>query len=315
MKAIFIFWVILFLPSIFFAQGENKEAPWTRIESPKGDLTFTVPPDFLIDNEGEEYRAIASRNKITMSVIIQAGGKAKARLVQMRQYAAKTEARVSRLNDGDSTTEAQISHFTNGDFIGDIYKYENEKSFSMNFYLASSKAFYIISVSTKNLANPALEKFVYSITLDNRPLVKQEIQPSQTEDTKISIVSLKTSPIITEALRRKDAAKSEIKYDLSSKGKPEEDVTEYSRSLIVLRKPKPAYTDDARQNGIQGAVKVNVVFRANGEIGEMTVLSKLDGGLVRNVADAIRKIKFLPAEVNGKSVDVSRIVEYTFTIY
>ncbi len=39
MKTIFIFWVILFLPSIFFAQAENKQLQWTIIESPKGELS------------------------------------------------------------------------------------------------------------------------------------------------------------------------------------------------------------------------------------------------------------------------------------
>jgi hypothetical protein len=44
-------------------------------------------------------------------------------------------------------------------------------------------------------------------------------------------------------------------------------------------------------------------------------LSKLNKGLVKNSVDAARRIKFLPAEVDGKPIDVSRMVEYSFSIY
>jgi hypothetical protein len=41
----------------------------------------------------------------------------------------------------------------------------------------------------------------------------------------------------------------------------------------------------------------------------------MNKGLVINSVDAARRIKFLPAEVDGKPVDVTKIVEYSFSIY
>jgi hypothetical protein len=300
MKTIFIFWVILFLPSIFFAQVENKEASWTTIESPKGDLTFAVPSGFLIDNENGEYQVIAYQNEATIRASVQENGRAKERLNSMRQFPVEEDAKVTR--------------FTLDDFIGDAYSYEKEKSFSMRFYMASSKAFYSISVSSKSSDNSISERFLYSIKLNNQPLLKRDIQPSQKGETKISIASLKTSPVIIEALNRKDAAKTELKYDLDNKVTPE-DTIKYSRPLLILRKPHARYADGARQGGVQGTIKLKVHFQANGEVGDITVLSKLDKGLAGNSVDAARQIKFLPAEVDGKPVDVLRIVEYSFRIY
>lgn len=301
MKRVFIFWTILFLPAAFLAQIQNKETQWTRIESPRGDLSFAVPTDFLIDNEEKEHhRVIAYQNQVNMRVDTQDDANAKSRLKSMHKFPA----------NGDP----KISHFTLGDFIGDVYTFEKENSFAMSFYIASSKAFHTLTVSSENSKNPVLVNFLYSIKLDNQPLIKQETQANQKEETKISITSLKTSPIILEALKKKDAEKTKIKYELDNKEIPE-DVTKYSRSLIILRKPRPSYTDGARQNGVQGTVKLKVMFQANGEIGDITVLSKLKSGLSENAANVARRIKFLPAEIDGKPVDVSRVVEYTFTIY
>jgi TonB family protein len=111
-----------------------------------------------------------------------------------------------------------------------------------------------------------------------------------------------------------------MKYDLDDKGNSDdkaesESLINYSRPLIVLRKPRPSYTDDARSASISGTVKLKALFRATGEISGITVVNKLDDGLDRNAVDVVRKIKFLPAEIDGKPVDVFRTLEYSFTLY
>ena len=55
-------------------------------------------------------------------------------------------------------------------------------------------------------------------------------------------------------------------------------------------------------------------FLANGQIGKITILSKLDDSVYQNTLDALRKIRFLPAEVDGKKVDVEAILDYSFEI-
>jgi len=82
-----------------------------------------------------------------------------------------------------------------------------------------------------------------------------------------------------------------------------------------LRKPKPSYTDNARQNNKQVTVYAKVDFLKDGQIGSITVDPRLDRGLAANVARVVRQIKFIPAEVNGKAVNVTRVLEYRFSIY
>ncbi len=186
----------------------------------------------------------------------------------------------------------------------------------MSIYAASSKAFYTIGVSSRNAKSPALEKFLYSLKFDDRAFIKRIAQANQLEEAAvaISIASLETSPAILEALKKKDAKDSKVTYDIGKK--PEDDGDgKYSRALITLRKPRPSFTDSARQAAFQGTVKLKIVFRANGEIGDITVLAQLKKGLTENAIAAARRIKFLPAEIDGKTVDVSRTVEYNFVLY
>jgi hypothetical protein len=66
---------------------------------------------------------------------------------------------------------------------------------------------------------------------------------------------------------------------------------------------------------VNGRINAIVVFRADGTIGAVTVDPRLDDSLARNVAEAASRIKFVPVEVEGKPVEVKRMLVYTFSIY
>ncbi len=85
--------------------------------------------------------------------------------------------------------------------------------------------------------------------------------------------------------------------------------------LVILSKPRPGYTDEARANGVQGSVIVKVTFEANGTIGLIEVVKGLEHGLTENTEEAVRKIAFTPARNNGKPVSITRQLEYSFSIY
>lgn len=84
--------------------------------------------------------------------------------------------------------------------------------------------------------------------------------------------------------------------------------------LKVLEKPKPPYTDSARASGVQGTIRVAVLFAANGKIA-VIVLNPLSNGLTEQAVSAAQKIKFEPQQKDGKPVSVVKTVEYNFTLY
>lgn len=83
----------------------------------------------------------------------------------------------------------------------------------------------------------------------------------------------------------------------------------------VLSQPRAAYTDAARQAGIQGKVVLRVTFQADGSIGAISAVSGLPNGLTERAIAAARSIRFEPAKRNGVPYSVTRTIEYSFTIY
>lgn len=280
----------LLTPLILSAQVSDK---WTKIISLKDNFAVLLPSDFLVDTEKDIHRIYAYRNQVSIRIEIQESEKAKA---EIKAYITKNPS------------------FLKGDFIGNFYADEKNEKFSMKIWLTSSKVFYTVFITANDDKNLTLINFLNSIKLDNEPFFKQTSNV-ENKEVGVSLDSLKTSPAVLEALAKKDTEKTKIKYDLDGKEELDADLARYSRPLLMIRKSSPKYTDSARQNNTQGEVKLNVVFRADGQIGDIIVLNGLSNGLTEQAVMAARKIKFLPAEIDGKYVDVIKTVRYQFTIY
>jgi TonB family protein len=71
----------------------------------------------------------------------------------------------------------------------------------------------------------------------------------------------------------------------------------------IAFKPNPVYTEEARRLRIQGAVILQVVFGASGELHVLRVVSGLGYGLDEAALRAAERIRFKPARRNGQPVD------------
>lgn len=85
--------------------------------------------------------------------------------------------------------------------------------------------------------------------------------------------------------------------------------------LKVLTKRKASYTDRARSAGVEGQIRIAVLFGANGKIEHTLLLKRLGYGLDEQALSAARNITFEPQKKDGKALSVVRIVEYGFDIY
>ena len=84
--------------------------------------------------------------------------------------------------------------------------------------------------------------------------------------------------------------------------------------IKILSKPKPSYTDPARQASISGTIRVLTAFLADGKVGATLVIEGLGYGLNEEATRAARSISFEPEMKDGKPVTVVRIVQYSFRI-
>ena len=98
---------------------------------------------------------------------------------------------------------------------------------------------------------------------------------------------------------------------------PGDDIPVMSDKLkpTILYREKARYTEDARQNRIQGTVMLTVVFGADGRIRDIRTIHGLPNGLTETSIEAAQKIRFQPAFQNGKPVSVRATLEYNFALY
>jgi TonB family protein len=83
----------------------------------------------------------------------------------------------------------------------------------------------------------------------------------------------------------------------------------------ILSRTEPEYTDEARQHLVSGTIVLRGVFAFDGKVRGLRVMSGLPYGLTSRAIKAARKIKFVPATINGQPVSQYIQIEYNFNLY
>lgn len=87
-----------------------------------------------------------------------------------------------------------------------------------------------------------------------------------------------------------------------------------TRKAMILIKPEPRYTSDARQKKLTGPVVLRAVLSASGRVTNIEVVSGLPG-LVESSIEAAGKMYFIPAVKDGHFVSTPVELQYSFNLY
>jgi TonB family protein len=79
-----------------------------------------------------------------------------------------------------------------------------------------------------------------------------------------------------------------------------------------LNRVKPDYTDEAARADITATVEANVVFKADGEVGDVEIVRWAGFGLDEAAARAIRQLQFKPATRNHQAINARALIRYNF---
>lgn len=92
-----------------------------------------------------------------------------------------------------------------------------------------------------------------------------------------------------------------------------EPATAVMRPEITYKEPAH-YTDEARNNRINGTIRLRAVFDVDSEVKYILPLNFLPSGLTSEAIRAVKKIRFKPALKNGKAVCTFMELEYSFNL-
>jgi TonB family protein len=84
--------------------------------------------------------------------------------------------------------------------------------------------------------------------------------------------------------------------------------------LVVISKPQPEYTSEARQLKVQGDVILRVTFMASGQVVVHSVVQGLGHGLDEEARRVAQQFRFRPATHLGQPVDKTTNVIITFQL-
>jgi len=84
--------------------------------------------------------------------------------------------------------------------------------------------------------------------------------------------------------------------------------------LVVISKPQPQYTSEAKHLKVQGDVILRVTFAANGQVMVQGIVHSLGHGLDEEARRVAQQIRFRPATRNGQAVDMTTNITITFQL-
>jgi TonB family protein len=86
------------------------------------------------------------------------------------------------------------------------------------------------------------------------------------------------------------------------------------RPVEIVFKPTPEYTDEARSARIEGTVTLELEFTAAGDVRVLRIVRGLGHGLDEAAERAALRIRFKPAQSDGRAVDSRATVHITFRL-
>jgi hypothetical protein len=176
--------------------------------------------------------------------------------------------------------------------------------------VGTDDGYYTISIIGPSVSHPIFERMLASIQLDGQPVVKEATAKPPLGATVINSKTLESSDVVKEAMRRKQTDEVVVDKVLAS-DKPDEVI--YSRHVIIVNRPTPNYSGHEKADGIAGSVTVRVLFRGDGNIGKITYV-KGTRPASSPIIEAIKKMKFVPAQVDGAPADATVTFVYNRSI-
>jgi TonB family protein len=130
-----------------------------------------------------------------------------------------------------------------------------------------------------------------------------------------TIIVRETTPPPPQQLN--SATSEVVDRSLTTPAKPETPIAPQKPDLQgprILHIYLPEYTGKARDKKIEGEVVVRALFQRDGKIKSIKVEKGLGFGLDERAVEAVKRIGFLPAQLDEKDVDAEARIVFGFTL-
>jgi len=302
MKKTLLFLLLTFCTCPAFADDPK----WVRIETFMETISFKIPEGYFAyrNKDRDETYLSSYENKVAINVSM------------VRMIGART--RLAGLENRYDQFDCKYDYYTLGPVVGKIFTCESDKQFSKTIYLATQDKYCKFVVGADSAENVNVSLFLMSLRVHRAPLFPKYGDKRDPSDKIILDTDVKSSPLVEKYLKMPDADYIKVTTPKDVKDTEDKvfdaDSPVYSRPTIILRKYAPAFPKTVNKTGppIHIRVKLRMQFLASGQIGKVEVLSTNGFEYTEAAIDSLRKLKFVPAQIDGKDVDTSRTLDFGF---
>lgn len=171
------------------------------------------------------------------------------------------------------------------------------------FFLVDGRMYHVW-VTGANNSNPSVAKFLESFTLIKPWEWWKGLRTNQAfEDPRTGTGSgVPFEPDVCKNIGKTQTKESSAKLPRNS-------------ALRLISKPQAKYPEKAKKKGVQGTVSLRVTFLKDGSIGEITVVKGINKALNESAINAAKLIKFEPQRRASMFITITKMIDYSFTIY
>lgn len=291
------------------SNAQDQTAEWIRVQSDNGEFSIEVPAEYGFFADKNGFSIAENPNTYFLQEMNMLNAFHEKTLLSFESYKA-SKSGLDKIRERDSGKGESSEIKREGYRIKQII-IKNDNSYTVRQYFNSKNYIYILTAASRDGETPALKRFLDSLVFNSSGAKTTQAAPLDAKLKIISFSTLKATPIEVDAnpqlLKKPDGANND------SSALPTKD--KKSLPLVVLYKSPPSYTNGARTIGEQGIIRLRLDFSQAGYISKIAFLNSLREGLLRQAIFAALRIKFLPQEKDDRPQTVTKIVEYSFSIY
>lgn len=91
--------------------------------------------------------------------------------------------------------------------------------------------------------------------------------------------------------------------------------SEVTKRAVITLKAEPGFTDSARRFEVTGTVRLRAVLHKSGQVTGVSVVTSLPHGLTEKAIEATKRMRFEPAQKDGRAVSQYVVLEYNYQIF
>lgn len=279
--------------------SQESEAQWLRVNPQGEEISFLTPVTPALCKQGGGYIMGGSKERVLDHRSY--GGYANGFNFYIESYkAARPRNLLKALDDSRYPLRALESEIKIQGYDAKQYRLAHEQFYGKYFEVVTSKHIYLITLASRGENNTSVERFISSLSLGENI---REPATGQVMDVRDSPLYHSTSLAVSS---EPGAAQTPVQIY-----KPKDT----SRKAVIVSRPQPVYTEEARRNQVVGTVILRGVFGAEGQVRDLKVMRGLESGLTGKAIEAALAIRFFPAEKDGQPVSQYIQIEYNFNLY